>query len=1168
MPLHACPSRTDLAGFNLGRLPEQALEEIAAHLEECNRCEVAVKELDHETDLMVTSLRGLAQPGGQAGARPASLSVPYRLGDYEVLSELGRGSMGIVYLARHTRLQRVVALKMLLGGEFARDEVRARFNLEAKAVARLQHPNIIQIFEVGEWRSAATSHTVPYFTLEYVEGGSLSARLAGEPQPSFRAASWLVTLARAVDYAHKQAIVHRDLKPANVLLTADGRLKICDFGVAKLLTASPGETLGGLLIGTPEYMAPEQANGEGRLAQPVSDVYALGGILYTMLTGRPAFQGASVFETLEQVRRQEPLAPRRLQPAIPRDLETICLKCLEKDPRRRYSTAAGLADDLERFLSGETLLTRPAGTMERGWKWARRRPAVALLSLAMAAVTVASFALIVWQWRRAESKALAEAAANAAAQWHRIKAIQSQAELALTQGLALCDRAEVGQGLLWLSRSMELAEGASLDNLDRATRINLADWSGQLVRTLWVAQHDAPILDLAFSPDGRTLVSVGKGRHIRAWDSQSGMPSGPPLVLHGLGDLEWIGRIAFDPRDSRTMVTGDFAGRAVFWDMARRAQSRPPLLHPPTHMIWGMTFTPDGRRLATSCDDGMVRWWDAATGQPFGKPRRHGKAQGYYTLALSPDGRELATGGKDMRILRWDVETMQQIGAPLYFNSPVHMIAFLNDSKRLVAGTRDGGLQVWDAEKSRMSELPSQGTSVTSLAVSSNGKTFATGTAGGVLRFWDTSCLGQTGATCELVVSVTGLAFHPDGRLLAVGQDDGTVRLLEIPEPKAIGPDLRIGSAVHTVLFSGDGKRLLTGSSKGAQWWELETGKPLGERMHCSRYEPAKKVRSADGRRTFDVVAMVEATTISPDATSLAIARWAGSEERVRGEAELWNAITGERLRQIPVQPFPLTGVVFSPDSSRLLTWDSRAQSAIIWDAATLQVGRPFLRSLDVPIRRAVFNSRGDLLLLACQDGTARLWDVARDEELPPPGGLRHGYPVTAAAFDLDGRRVATGCQGGIVCLWKLSRRTLLHDMRGNAGEVDAIAFSPDGNTLLTGSHDGTARFWDVESGRQLGPSLRHTDAVLSVAFHPDGRSVVTGTKNGTARRWRVPISPRQGSVPAIRTWVEAQTGLALDLQGAAHPCLAEPGPIVVPEQPSRVQPKTINDAVQAPPSR
>ena len=225
------------------------------------------------------------------------------------------------------------------------------------------------------------------------------------------------------------------------------------------------------------------------------------------------------------------------------------------------------------------------------------------------------------------------------------------------------------------------------------------------------------------------------------------------------------------------------------------------------------------------------------------------------------------------------------------------MLAFLRDGRRFVTGTRDGGLQIWDPDNSRMSELPSQGTSVTGLAVSPDGKTFATGTAGGVLRLWDPSCLGQTGATCELVVGVTGLTFHPDGRSLAVGQNDGTIRLLEIPRSKAIGPELKIGSAVHLVVFSRDGKRLLIGSAGGAQWWDVDKGETLGQLMHFKRYEPGDKVRSADGQRTLDVVDSVEATAFSPDATTLATAGWAGHEERVRGRVEIWNATTGERLR-------------------------------------------------------------------------------------------------------------------------------------------------------------------------------------------------------------------------------------------------------------------------------
>jgi WD40 repeat protein len=1122
-------------------LPDEILEEIAAHLEQCNRCHEAVKELDHEADPIVDSLRGLPQLGERPEASPALLPLPYRLGDYEVLSELGRGSMGIVYLARHTRLQRVVALKMLLAGEFAREDIRVRFNLEAKAVAQLQHPNIVQIFEVGEWQVSPMGPPVPYFTLEYVEGGSLSAHLARTPQPVEKAAQWVLALARGVHHAHEHGIVHRDLKPANVLLTSEGILKICDFGVAKVVTASTGETLGGLLIGTPEFMAPEQAEGDGRRAQATSDVYALGAILYAMLTGRPVFQGASVLETLELVRRREPTSPRRLRTAIPRDLETICLKCLEKDPRRRYSTAAALADDLDRYLNGQTLLARPAGTVERGWKWARRRPAIVLMSLAMVGLTVASFVLIVWQWQRAETKALAEAAAKDAAQQHRFEAVQSQAQLALDHGLSLCERGEVSHGLSWLSRSKALSEGVGLHDLERAIRINLADWTGQLIRTVWTSDQRAPILDLAISPDGRQIVSVGKDRHIHTWDAETGREIGKPFTVEDLADGEWIGRVAFSPRDSQTMLSGDNAGHARFWDLKGRRPGAGILDHPSTHMIWGIAFTPDGRKVVTACDDGLARWWDVATGKSIGKPLRHAWEQGFYTLALSPDGKTLATGGNDRRVVRWDVATGSQIGKPLLFDSRVHMLSYLRDGQRLVMGTRDGGLRVWNPESEQVFELPSQGTSVMSLAVAPDGKMFATGTANGILRLWDTRSLRQVGATGEFAVAVTGLMFHPSVRSLVVGLDDGAIRLVVPPTAKAVGPVLTPGGAVNALFYSDDGTRLLTGSGSGAQWWNVATGLPIGPRMHCSRYETSKKFESADGRRQFDVADLIEATAFSPDRSMIATAGEFGHEERIRGRAEIWSAQSGERLRQTPEQPLPLVGAVFSPDSRSLLTWDASPRSAILWDTATLKSGRPMLRTLGARIRRAAFADRDGTLLVACQDGTARIWDINSDEEIRQALPLRHGYPVTATAFDPVGSLAATGCQGGIVCLWTVESRNLLREIPGNAGTVDAVAFSSDGKTLLTGSHDGTARFWDVASGRQLGRTLYHTDAVLSVAFHPDGNRVATGTKNGIAQQWIVPAgqSPESGhGEPAIE---KTREQVPSDANDSRSPWLAGP---------------------------
>jgi ABC-type amino acid transport substrate-binding protein len=294
---------------------------------------------------------------------------------YEILEELGRGGMGVVYKARQIGLKRVVALKMVLAGAHASSQDVARFRREAEAVAALQHPNIVQIHEVGEQDGC------PYFSLEFVDGGSLAQRLRESPQPAYWAAKLVETLARAVHAAHKHGIVHRDIKPANVLLTADGVAKITDFGLAKRLEDESAHTRTGSIVGTPGYMAPEQAEAKKGIT-PAVDVYSLGAILYECLTGRPPFRGPTPLETVMQVVHEDPVGVRRHQPKCPHDLETICMKCLEKDPARRYASAQALADDLRRFQLGEPVLARPVGKVQRAWRWCRRHPSLAGLAIA------------------------------------------------------------------------------------------------------------------------------------------------------------------------------------------------------------------------------------------------------------------------------------------------------------------------------------------------------------------------------------------------------------------------------------------------------------------------------------------------------------------------------------------------------------------------------------------------------------------------------------------------------------------------------------------------------------------------------------------------------------------------------------------------------------------
>jgi serine/threonine protein kinase/tetratricopeptide (TPR) repeat protein len=395
-----CPDADVLRQFVQGGAPTAEAEGLEAHLLQCPRCRSAADALEVEA----TRLDGsglpttdpwlppfVARAAAASAAQPVGLTVP----GYELLEELGRGGMGVVYKARQTSLRRLVALKMIRSGAQAEEGELARFRAEAEAVAHLQHPNIVQIYEVGELAGQ------PYLALEFVEGGTLAQRVGKAPQNARTAATVVQTLARAMHAAHARGIVHRDLKPGNVLLAGAPELplaecmpKITDFGLAKRLDQELGQTVTGQVMGTPSYMAPEQAQGKARAVGPSADVYALGAVLYEMLTARPPFQAETPLDTLVQVVSHDPVPPSQLQPRVPRDLETICLKCLRKEPARRYASALDLADDLRRFLSGEPIQARPTGVWERGRKWARRRPVSAMLVVVSAVALLSSVAVL------------------------------------------------------------------------------------------------------------------------------------------------------------------------------------------------------------------------------------------------------------------------------------------------------------------------------------------------------------------------------------------------------------------------------------------------------------------------------------------------------------------------------------------------------------------------------------------------------------------------------------------------------------------------------------------------------------------------------------------------------------------------------------------------------
>ena len=410
--MSACLTANQLESLWQGHLDVSESEAVSAHLEMCQECRQTWKSIkDSQTArTSIQELKGKlhwndvdrllsAKTLVRERSVPAMQVFP-EIEGYEILHELGRGGMGIVYQAEQLSLERLVALKVMLpDGGISQNEV-ARFRAEALTVGMLKHPGFVQIHEIGEWHPAGDQSLLPYFCLEYVEGGSLDKQLKQQSMAAREAAKLVEQLARSMQVAHTASLVHRDLKPANVLLSSSGQPKIADFGLVKRLDVGSSQTLPGYVVGTPSYMAPEQANGSE--VGPAADIYGLGAILYEMLTGRPPFVGITPLETLVQVVERNPVPPRQLQPKIPRDLETVCLRCLAKDPAKRYASAADLADDLQCFLDGKPTIARPPGDLERLVMWTRRHPATALISALLGVVIVMSLVGLTLLNRRSE----------------------------------------------------------------------------------------------------------------------------------------------------------------------------------------------------------------------------------------------------------------------------------------------------------------------------------------------------------------------------------------------------------------------------------------------------------------------------------------------------------------------------------------------------------------------------------------------------------------------------------------------------------------------------------------------------------------------------------------------------------------------------------------------
>jgi eukaryotic-like serine/threonine-protein kinase len=952
--------------------------------------------------------------------------APPEISGYEVVSLLGQGGMGAVYKARHIHLNRIVALKTIIGGVFAVPSERDRFRREAEAIAHLDHPNIVPVYEVGE------ASGVPYFSMKYYAGGSLAdhGRIpASEPRKTARLVE---STARAIHHAHQRGVLHRDLKPSNVLLDEVGQPYVADFGLAKRFDPGIGPTEVSTVAGTPAYMAPEQAAGRTELTT-AADVYGLGVILYELLAGAPPFEGDSPLAVLKKLQEESPAKLTTRNPRVPRDLETIAFKCLEKDPRRRYESAQELADDLARYQAGRPIVARPIRSWERAWRGVCRHPVIAGFA-AVGLVAVGLFVATLVISNRRIGSALNE---------------EREARAALSEALDREQRhlyfERIGSAHRFWSSNQTVRAGQLLDlcpphlrqwewyYLDRLRQPNCFNLSG----------HGAEVLCVATSADGRWFATGDRDGVVRLWDCAT------RAAVRTWPTNDSVFRLAFSP-DGAHLAAAQSAAVMVLpvsGDVGRRFDGG----------RWAV-IRPDGSLLVVAHNDSVIVY-ELATGRHLQKFAAGGKP--VSTCALSPDGKRLATAGTDSTLRIWDAQSGKPVGAPQPFPQQVNSLHYFADG-RLLVSQRDES-RILDPEAgAELARIPVGSHGTDRMAISPDDRLVASAAPDGTIKVWDVKTSQEEFALRGHPPFLEGLAFSRDSRQLISVGSDSVIRVWELSAPR----DSRVISRARPfggVAMGSDGRRIAIALN--------------GAALQNNEKERVQILDTKSGRELLRLDGLGNPCFGPGD-------RWLATN-RADGSVSLWDPESGRELRNLTAEGHGSLCIAVNSDGSRMAC-GTAAGKVLVWDLTT---GAPpqILGGHAALVTSLAFSSDGRTLASGDLHGTVIIWN----ESLTEVRRWQIGSALQVLAFSPTSHQLATAGESSTIAIWDFAAGTEVRTLHGHTGGVTTVAFTPDGARLVSGGIDETVRLWDAASGTEVLSLPGARGIVGYVAVSPDGRRIL-----------------------------------------------------------------------------